>query len=160
MAIDQRDVSSTLRFMDDRALQQYAAMYKNDPYIFPLAFQESQNRQRLRMSQQGAQGMQPQPKVNEQALAQMAPPQAQPMPEDQGIATLAAPNMQQMADGGIAGYDDADFVSRSEPVVMMAGGGVARYQVGGLGGQSLNERAARQMQEKGSIYDPYYGAPE
>jgi hypothetical protein len=33
MAIDQRDVSSTLRFMDDRALQQYAAMYKNDPYM-------------------------------------------------------------------------------------------------------------------------------
>jgi hypothetical protein len=126
MAIDQRDVSSTLRFMDDRALQQYAAMYKNDPYIFPLAFQESQNRQRLRMSQQGAQGMQPQPKVNEQALAQMAPQQ---LPEDQGIATLAAPNMQQMADGGIAGYDDADFVSRSEPVVMMAGGGhIPRYQ--------------------------------
>jgi hypothetical protein len=126
MAIDQRDVSSTLRFMDDRALQQYAAMYKNDPYIFPLAFQESQNRQRLRMSQQSAQGMQPQPKVNEQALAQMAPQQ---LPEDQGIATLAAPNMQQMADGGIAGYDDADFVSRSEPVVMMAGGGhIPRYQ--------------------------------
>jgi hypothetical protein len=37
--------------------------------------------------------------------------------------------MQQMADGGIAGYDDADFVSRSEPVVMMAGGGhIPRYQ--------------------------------
>jgi hypothetical protein len=126
MAIDQRDVSSTLRFMDDRALQQYAAMYKNDPYIFPLAFQESQNRQRLRMSQQSAQGMQPQPKVNEQALAQMAPQQ---LPEEMGIGALPADNMQQMADGGIAGYDDADFVSRSEPVVMMAGGGhVPRYQ--------------------------------
>ena len=126
MAIDQRDVSSTLRFMDDRALQQYAAMYKNDPYIFPLAFQESQNRQRLRMSQQGAQGMQPQPKVNDQALAQMAPQQ---LPEEMGIGALPADNMQQMADGGIAGYDDADFVSRSEPVVMMAGGGhIPRYQ--------------------------------
>ena len=130
MAIDQRDVSSTLRFMDDRALQQYAAMYKNDPYIFPLAFQESQNRQRLRMSQQSAQGMQPQPKVNEQALAQMAPQQ---LPEQMGIGALPADNMQQMADGGIAGYDDADFVSRSEPVVMMAGGGqVPRYQSGGM----------------------------
>jgi hypothetical protein len=126
MAIDQRDVSSTLRFMDDRALQQYAAMYKNDPYIFPLAFQESQNRQRLRMSQQGAQGMQPQPKVNDQALAQMAPQQ---LPEQMGIGALPADNMQQMADGGIAGYDDADFVSRSEPVVMMSGGGhIPRYQ--------------------------------
>ena len=133
MAIDQRDVSSTLRFMDDRALQQYAAMHKNDPYIFPLAFQESQNRQKIRMNQQGAQGMQPQPKVNEQALAQMAPPQAQPMPEDQGIGALAAPNMQFAAEGGILGYDDANFAARSEPVVMMAGGGqVPRYQSGGM----------------------------
>lgn len=129
MAIDQRDVSSKLRFMDDRALQQYAAMHKSDPYIFPLAFQESQNRQRLRMQQQGAQGMQPQPKVADAALAQMAPPQAQPMPEDQGIATLPAPNMKFGAEGGIMGYDDANFAERSEPVVMMAEGGhVPRYQ--------------------------------
>jgi hypothetical protein len=132
MAIDQRDVSSTLRFMDDRALQQYAAMHKSDPYIFPLAFQESQNRQRLRMSQQGAQGMQPQPKVADAALAQMAPQQ---LPEQMGIGALPAGNMQQMADGGIAGYDDdANFAARSEPVVMMAEGGVARYQTGGVMG--------------------------
>lgn len=143
MAIDQRDVSSTLRFMDDRALQQYAALHKNDPYIFPLAFQESQNRQRLRMQQQAVQAMQPQPKVTEQALAQMAPPRAQPMPEDRGIATLAAPNMQQMADGGIAGYDDdANFAQRSEPVVMMAEGGVARYQVGGTVSSELQSLLA------------------
>ena len=128
MAIDQRDVSSTLRFMDDRALQQYAAMHKNDPYIFPLAFQESQNRQRLRMSQQGAQGMQPQPKVADQALAQMAPQQ---LPEDVGIGALPAGNMQFAAEGGIMGYSDDNFAARSEPVVMMAEGGVARYQVGG-----------------------------
>jgi len=128
MAIDQRDVSSTLRFMDDRALQQYAAMHKNDPYIFPLAFQESQNRQRLRMSQQGAQGMQPQPKVADQALAQMAPQQ---LPEDVGIGALPADNMQFAAEGGIMGYSDDNFAARSEPVVMMAEGGVARYQVGG-----------------------------
>jgi hypothetical protein len=137
MAIDQRDVSSTLRFMDDRALQQYAAMHKNDPYIFPLAFQESQNRQKIRMSQQTAQGMQPQPKVADQALAQMAP---QPMPEEQGIGALPADNMQQMADGGIAGYDDdANFAARSEPVVMMAGGGqVPRYN--GTQGSVTNSR--------------------
>jgi hypothetical protein len=150
MAIDQRDVSSTLRFMDDRALQQYAAMHKNDPYIFPLAFQESQNRQKIRMSQQTAQGMQPQPKVNEQALAQMAPPQAQPMPEDVGIATLPAPNMTMAAEGGIMGYpDDANFAERSEPVVMMAEGGVARYQAGGTASaelQSLLAARERYMQ--------------
>jgi hypothetical protein len=108
-------------------------MHKNDPYIFPLAFQESQNRQRLRMNQQAAQGMQQQPKVNEQALAQMAPPQAQPMPEDQGIGGLGAPNMETMADGGIAGYPDDDFVTRNQSVVMMAEGGqVPRYQSGGM----------------------------
>jgi hypothetical protein len=50
-----------------------------------------------------------------------------------------------MADGGIAGYDDADFVSRSEPVVMMAGGGVARYQVGG----SIQSRYQQELQEMG-----------
>ena len=159
MAIDQRDVSSTLRFMDDRALQQYAAMHKNDPYIFPLAFQESQNRQRLRMSQQRQAGAQPQPKVADQALAQMA---SQPLPEDVGIGALPAPNMTMAAEGGIMGYegyDEGPSDFGQGPVMMMAEGGVARYQVGGLGGQSLNERAARQMQEKGSIYDPYFGAP-
>jgi len=144
MAIDQRDVSSTLRFMDDRALQQYAAMHKNDPYIFPLAFQESQNRQKLRMQQQAQAGAQPQPKVADQALAQMAPPQPQPVPEAQGIGALAAPNMQQMADGGIAGYDDdANFAARSEPVVMMADGGVARYN--GAQGSAVNPELASLM---------------
>ena len=129
MSNDQRDISSKLRFMNPQTLREYGNMHKTNPYIFPLVFQESQNRQRLNMYQQAAQGMQPQPKVNEQALAQMA---SQQLPEDQGIATLAAPNMQQMADGGIAGYDDADFVSRSEPVVMMAGGGyVQGYDRGG-----------------------------
>ena len=129
MAIDQRDVSSTLRFMDDRALQQYAAMHKSDPYIFPLAFQESQNRQRMRMQQQGAPGMQPQPKVADAALAQMAP---QPLPEEQGIGALPAGNMQGMADGGIVGYEGYDETPQQfsqEPVIMMAEGGhVPRYQ--------------------------------
>ena len=153
MAIDQRDVSSALRFMKDDVLRQYAAMHKNDPYIFPLAFQESQNRQRLRMQQQAQAGAMPQPKVNEQALAQMAPPRAQPMPQrqGQGIVDLSAPNMETMADGGIAGYDDdANFAQRSEPVVMMAEGGVARYQVGGetmggFGGLSPEQAAALEL---------------
>ena len=135
MAIDQRDVSSTLRFMEDSALQQYAAMHKNDPYIFPLAFQESQNRQKLRMNQQAQMAQQPQPKVNEQALAQMAPTQAQPMPEDVGIATLPAPNMTMAAEGGIMGYEGYDEGPSNfgqEPVMMMAGGGhVQGYDRGG-----------------------------
>lgn len=136
MAIDQRDISSQLRMMDDRALQQYAAMHKNDPYVFPLAFQESQNRQRVRMS--GQMGAQEQPKVADAALMAMAPA------EEQGIGQLAAPNIQNMADGGIAGYGDDEeqgmatggmggmfnFAERSEPVVRMSGGGVPGYAAG------------------------------
>jgi hypothetical protein len=131
--------------MDDRALQQYAAMHKNDPYIFPLAFQESQNRQKIRMGQQTAQGMQPQPKVNDQALAQMAP---QPMPEEQGIGALPVDNMETMADGGIAGYPDDDFVTRNQSVVMMAEGGhVPRYQVGGSIFDQLDQQKAAELQQ-------------
>jgi hypothetical protein len=142
MAIDQRNISSQLRMMDDRALQQYAAMHKNDPYVFPLAFQESQNRQKLRMNSQAQMAGQEQPKVADAALMAMTP---EALPEEQGIGRLAAPNMERMADGGIAGYgDDADegmgmatggmggmfnFAQQSEPVVRMAGGGhIPRYQ--------------------------------
>jgi hypothetical protein len=145
MAIDQRNISSKLRFMDDRTLQKYAAMHKNDPYIFPLAFQENQNRKALEANKAAQMGGQEMPKVNDAALMAMAPqaaPQmAQPMPQGQGISNLPAPNMQRMADGGIAGYEDDEegmatggmggmfnFAQQSEPVVRMSGGGVPRYQ--------------------------------
>ena len=143
MAIDQRDITSQLRMMDDRALQQYAAMHKSDPYIFPLAFQESQNRQKIRMSGQAQMAGQEMPKVNDAALMAMAPQAApQQAPQAQGISNLPAPNMQRMADGGIAGYEDDEegmatggmggmfnFAQQSEPVVRMSGGGhIPRYQ--------------------------------
>ena len=142
MAIDQRDITSQLRMMDDRALQQYAAMHKSDPYVFPLAFQESQNRQRVRMSGQAQMAGQEMPKVNDAALMAMAPQAApQQAPQGQGISSLSAPNMQRMADGGIAGYEDDEegmatggmggmfnFAQQSEPVMRMSGGGVPRYQ--------------------------------
>lgn len=120
MAIDQRNISSKLRFMDDRALQQYAAMHKNDPYIFPLAFQESQNRKALEASKAAQMGGQEMPKVNDAALMAMAPQVApQQAPQGQGISNLPAPNMQRMADGGIAGYGDDEEG--------MAAGGMAGY---------------------------------
>ncbi len=95
MAIDQRDITSQLRMMGDPELRQYAAMHKNDPYIFPLAFQESQNRQRVRMSGQAQMGGQEMPKVNDAALMAMAPqaapPQApQQVPQAQGISNFCA----------------------------------------------------------------------
>jgi hypothetical protein len=134
--INVNQITSTLAGLPDQALQQYAAMHKNDPYIMSLAVSESNRRKELRAAGQGAQGMQPQPKVADAAIAQMG---AQPMPEEMGIGQLPAQNMQQMADGGIAGYegyDEGGMAYGQEPVMMMAEGGVARYQAGG-GAQSL-----------------------
>jgi hypothetical protein len=65
------------------------------------------------------------------------------LPEDQGIAQIPTPNMQNMANGGIAGYEDDEegmatggmggmfnFAQQSEPVVRMSGGGVPGYAAG------------------------------
>jgi hypothetical protein len=161
MAIDQRNISSQLRMMDDRALQQYASMHKSDPYIFPLAFQESQNRQKIRMSGQARMAGQEMPKVNDAALMAMAPQAAPPQaPEGQGISNLPAPNMQRMADGGIAGYEDDEegmatggmggmfnFAQQSEPVVRMSGGGVPGYAAGVYN----EERFRNFLQETGQL---------
>lgn len=107
-----QNVISTLRKMSDPQLQQYAAMHKNDPYIFPLAFQESQTRKQIRAEAQAAQAM-PQGKVNDQNLAAMAP---QPLPEDVGIGQLPADNLRGIATGAAGGL-----------VSFGAGGEVPRY---------------------------------
>jgi len=115
-------ITSTLRGMSDQQLQQYAAMHKSDPFVFPLAFQESQTRQQMRAGQAAQMAGQKPPPVVDQDLAQMTPTpltggagqtitgghgQAiNVLPEDQGIGALNAPNLQNMADGGIAGYAD------------------------------------------------------
>lgn len=111
-----QDVMDSLALMPDPALQQYALMHKDDPYVMSLAMSESNRRKKLRAAQQGQAGQMPQPKVVDQAIAainsppmmpQQGMPQGAPqqlLPEQQGIARLPAPNMQAMADGGIAGY--------------------------------------------------------
>ena len=99
------NISDNLAMMPDPALQQFAQMHKNDPYIFPMAFQESNTRKQMRAAAQNPQAA-PAPKVVDQSLQEMA----QPMPEDQGIATLPAPNMQNMAGGGIVAFDDGGEV--------------------------------------------------
>jgi hypothetical protein len=93
-----------LRMKSDKQLFDYAQMHKDDPYIFPMAFQESNARKKLRAAQNAQRP--PAPKVVDQNLQEMA----QPMPEDQGIATLPAPNMQNMAGGGIVAFDDGGEV--------------------------------------------------
>ena len=124
-----QDVTDSLALMPDAALQKYAMMNKDDPYIMSLAMSENNRRQKLRTAQQGQAGQVPAPKVVDQAIASINPPPAPPpqpmppqqaqqpmppqqampqaqtqLPEDQGIAQLPAPNMQGMADGGIVGY--------------------------------------------------------
>jgi tetratricopeptide (TPR) repeat protein len=111
MTPDTRSILTSLRFMKDSELQQYAAMHKNDPFIFPLAFQESQMRKQVRAEEQAKQ-QQPQAKVVDQNLAAMA---AEPLPEDVGIAQLPANNLQGIATGaagGIVAFDEGGEVPR------------------------------------------------
>ena len=105
--------------MSDVQLAQYAKMHANDPYIFPLAFQESQDRKNMRSEAMARQSGQMPPPVVQQDLAQMMPQQAPQMPqqaqlpEEQGIGALPAQNMQGMAGGGITGeqhYADKGLV--------------------------------------------------
>lgn len=136
------NISDNLAMMPDPALQKFAQLHRQDPYMVSLALSESNRRKKMRMAAQGQAGAMPQPKVADAAIAGMA---QQQLPEDQGIAQIPAPNMQAMADGGIAGYGDGDdvprrngmaqggmydFAQRSEPVVRMSGGGVPGYAKG------------------------------
>lgn len=144
----------------DSALQQYAMLHKNNPYILSLAKSESDRRKQLRTATQGQSGQQP--TVVDQDIAAMAPPRMaqQQLPENQGIAQIPTPNMQTMADGGIAGYADDEegmatggmggmfnFAQQSEPVMRMSGGGhVPRYQGNTVDGSVVSS-------------NPMYGIP-
>ena len=162
------NISDNLAMMPDPALQKFAQLHRQDPYMVSLALSESNRRKKLRTAKQGQAGAMPQPRVVDAAIQGMTPapaPVAQTqLPENQGIAQISAPNMRTLADGGIAGYEDDEegmatggmggmfnFAQQSEPVVRMSGGGhVPRYQgnttdgsvVGGIPGfQAVQPRA-------------------
>lgn len=107
MALNVEQITNRLAQMPDAALQKYAAMNKNDPYIMALAVSESNRRKQMRQAAQGAQGQMPQPKVVDAAVQNMAAP----MPEDMGIARLPAGDMN-FADGGIVAFADGGDVER------------------------------------------------
>ena len=128
-------LTSQMAMLPDAALKQMAMMHKNDPYVLPLIISEDGRRKQMRQAAQAQMGGMPQPKVADAALAQMGQ-----LPENQGIGQLPTPNIQRMADGGIAGYEDDqegmatggmggmfNFAQQSEPVLRMAGGGMAGY---------------------------------
>lgn len=128
-----KTLTDTMSRMQLPELQQYATLHKNDPYIVTLALSIANQKKQMKAGQAGQAGMQPQPKVADQQIAQMvAPPPQQGMaaapqqetpavdamgnvtgyagggylPEDQGIGQLPAQNMQNMAEGGIVAFDD------------------------------------------------------
>jgi len=126
MTIAPQNIIADLRGMSDQQLSQYAQMHQNDPYVFPLAFQESQTRQQLRAQSQAAMAGQKPPTVVQQDIGQMVqhpasqqmpyaqmgapsgmPQQAQPqqpqtkLPEEQGIGALSAKNLEGMKEGGV-----------------------------------------------------------
>jgi hypothetical protein len=117
--IDVNKITSTLAKLPDQQLQQYAQMHKNDPYIMALAMSESNRRKEMRAAGQGGQGMQEQPKVVDQMVAEMAPQQ---LPEEMGIGQLPAGEMN-FAGGGIIAFADGGDVERYQ-----YGGHVPRYQ--------------------------------
>lgn len=122
-------LTDRLAMMPDSQLPRLAQQYKGDAITLSLILGEKNRRDRVRNSMKAQAGAQPQPKVNDQIVASMQPQ----LPEDVGIGALPAPNMERMADGGITGYgDDAELLYHNEPVMRMAGGGVARYADQGL----------------------------
>jgi hypothetical protein len=144
------NISDNLAMMPDPALQQFAQMHKQDPYMVSLALSESNRRKKMRTAAQGQAGSMPQPKVVDAAIQGMQPaPAPAPMmaqtqlPENRGIAQIPTPNMRKLADGGIAGYEDDEegmatggmggmfnFAQQSEPVVRMSGGGAVQKFAG------------------------------
>ena len=85
-------------------LQEYVAQHKNDPNLVSLALFVSN----MSKAQPAVHAEANQPKVVDQAIAQMAPQQM--MPEEQGIGMLPAPNMQKFAGGGIIAFADRGYV--------------------------------------------------
>lgn len=129
--INAEQITARLRMMSDADLQRFAEMNKKDPYLFPLAFNESNMRKKVRMAG-AAQQAAPQPPVNEQAVAAMTPAQ---LPENQGIGMLN-PNLQ-FADGGLVAFAaggapedeyEANDDAYSGEMQTYAYGGAVRFQ--------------------------------
>lgn len=95
-------ITSQLAMMPDQALQKYAMMHKDDPYIMALAVSESRRRKQMRAA--GAMqnpAAQPQPKVADQALMEMGG----------GVDQLPVQDMN-FAGGGIVAFAGGGDVDR------------------------------------------------
>lgn len=119
--IDVNKITSTLAKLPDAMLQKYAQLNKADPYIMALAMSESNRRKAVRSAAPAQQGMQAQPKVVDQMVAEMAPVDAMGnvtgyaeggyLPEEHGIGRLPTGNMN-FANGGIVAFAGGGDVER------------------------------------------------
>ena len=116
-----KTLTDTLSRMELPELQDYATLHKNNPYVVTMALSIANQKKQMKAAQDGQAGMQPQPKVVDQQISQMAAPppqqmaaapQQQMLPEDTGIGQLPAQNMQNMAEGGIVAFEDGGEVPR------------------------------------------------
>ena len=136
--INVNQMTSQLARMPDQALQQYAQMHKNDPYIMALAMSESNRRKSMRT---GAQMNAPEePKVVDQAIQGMA----SPMPESVGIGQLPAGEMN-FAEGGIVAFSDGGDVPRFQDRGLVQG--VPSYLQGLYASGTERERERRRKLE-------------
>jgi len=128
---DFTNMTERLALMPDPALQQFAQMHRDDPFTLALAVSESNRRKKMRTAQQGLAGMQQQPPVADQEIAQMNEPA---MPENVGIGALPAPVLAGMPAGGIAGEEEMEpqTMAGGGLVAFADGGNVERYQSRGL----------------------------
>lgn len=120
--MDVQQITSQLAGLPDAALQKYAMMHKDDPYIMALAISESRRRKQMRTA--AVPQVPPQPKVAEQALMEMAPAS--------GVDALPTQGMD-FASGGIVAFAD--------------GGDVERYQSGGVPYETPYDRMNRENRE-------------
>jgi hypothetical protein len=114
-----KTLTDTLSRMELPELQDYATLHKNNPYVVTMALSIANQKKQMKAAQDGQAGMQPQPKVVDQQISQMAAPppqqmaaapQQQMLPEDTGIGQLPAQNMQRLAEGGIVAFEDGGSV--------------------------------------------------
>ena len=91
MSIDDRNILSKLRRMGDDELTQFAQMNQDNPYLFPLAFQESQDREAIRSGSLTNNERGNVPSVKDQALMAMAAPQQQQQAPQQQAPQPAMP---------------------------------------------------------------------
>jgi hypothetical protein len=135
--INVNQITAQLARMPDQTLQRYAQMHKSDPYILSLALAESTRRKQMR---QGAQMSVPeQPKVADQAVAEMGA----------GVAALPAQNLQgmeqAMAAGGIVAFDEGGEVPRyaDQGLVQLPGESFADFRRRKFQAELDAERAKR-----------------